>query len=84
MSRVSIKHFGRFGSSVSHQPRLVRAHLTSKSKIVRVMADDFRDIAASNGGSVSPDDMMLRGWTMAQLNANSSAARLRADAASVR
>jgi hypothetical protein len=52
----------RFGSAIIHEPLLVRARLSARNAIVKVMADDMRH-AETRRGSVDAEDLELLGWT---------------------
>lgn len=63
-------------------PMVVRSILTGRNARAQ-MADDFRTLVVTAGGVVN-EDLLVIGWTQAQINSHAASARERAMAASVR
>lgn len=63
-------------------PLVVRSQLTGRNALAQ-MADDFRMMVVTAGGVVA-DDLLVIGWTQAQINTLGAKARTRALEASVR
>lgn len=73
----------RFGTAIlTSAGPIVRSALTGRNAVAR-MADDFRRLVVTKGG-VDNEDLLVAGWTQAQINALGSRARTVALAASVR
>jgi hypothetical protein len=69
LGSITTRHSNIWGTLAAYTP-IVRADLRNQARIRSLMADDMRAHLAASGG-VTHDDLLLIGWTAAQVSAQS-------------